>query len=98
MQPNESPLLDNLFQALDRLYDQKTAVVDLHALLEATAAALVTSELAKDIEEATAAVAAIVGASTPEAEKNRAALVATQPLREKLATELAPFAPRMRPP
>lgn len=97
MRPNDTVLLDNLFQALDRLYDQQITVVDLHALLQATGAALPTSELAKDVEEATKALGVIVGAGMPEPEKNRAALVATQALRKKVGRELAHLAPRLRP-
>ena len=40
MQPENQALLENLLDALDRLFDRKMMVVDLHALVFATANAL----------------------------------------------------------
>jgi hypothetical protein len=89
MREDEYSLLDNLFQEFDRLYDQETLVADTRELLQATARALVESDLAGAIAEAAKALGPIAASARPEVEKNRAALIAVQPVRERVGAALA---------
>lgn len=76
---------DNMLQALDRLYDQETGVVDVEALFYATGVALGTSEAGRVIARTCEALVVIRGLAGSEVAKNRAALVVTQPVREMVA-------------
>lgn len=85
MDDRQFSLLANLIDGLDRLYDQKTSVIDTYALLHATGCALSDSDLGGDIAEAAHGVLLAVRSGAAEQEKNSAALAATGALRVKVS-------------
>ena len=78
-------LFNNVLQALDRLYDEESLVVDTHALLFATGLALGDSDAGRAMADAATALAFVLCLRGSEVERNRAALVITQPVREMVA-------------
>lgn len=78
-------LFDNMLQALDRLYDQETSIVDVEALLYATGVALGASEAGRTIARTCEALVVIRGVAGSEVAKNCAAQVVTQTVREMVA-------------
>ncbi|MEZ5378313.1 MAG: hypothetical protein R2733_17550 [Acidimicrobiales bacterium] len=85
MDDRQFSLLANLIDGLDRLYDQKSSVIDTYALLHATGCALSGSDLGEDIAAAADGVLRAVRSGAAEPEKNRAALAATDALRVKVS-------------
>ena len=80
-----------LLDALDRLYDQESRVIDIYALLEASRVALSSSELAEVLSDAAEALGVLIRLGRSEVELNRAALVVTDPLRQSLAALYQPM-------
>jgi hypothetical protein len=78
-------LFDNMLQALNRLYDQETRVVDVEALFYATGVALGGSEAGRAIARTGEALVVIRGVAGSEVARNCAALVVTQAVREMVA-------------
>jgi hypothetical protein len=85
---DERALLDALLDAFDRLFDRQTTVVDVHALLFATARSLRGSAFVADVDAAEVSLKAIVKSGiTPEDAVERA-LEAVDPLRRRIAAQL----------
>jgi hypothetical protein len=82
---DDTVLLDNLLDALDRLYDQKTAVIDLQALLTASSAGLEDQTMARAASTAAEDLTAILRRNLRPDEENRQALIATDKLRQMIA-------------
>ncbi len=77
----EEELLNNILDALDRLNDRDIGVVDIYALLFATAHALSKSEFLPQVEEPIADLYRIMRSGSDKDEQYDAALVATNDLR-----------------
>lgn len=90
MEAIRAQLLENQLNALDRLFDFKIKVIDLHALTHATAQALVGDPMYSCFDDAARALAAIIGQGLSDDDERERALVETDALRRKLADEL-PF-------
>ena len=88
MTKTEERLLSNALDALDRLFDSKSSVLEVHALLFATAYAMRDTQFALVLDEAAKALAQLW--NLPESEGREAALDATNTLRLALA-EALPF-------
>jgi hypothetical protein len=88
MTEDERLLLENVLDAFDRLNDGETHVVDLHALLVATAAALPGSPLAPEMKSVALALLSLVRQSKSKGEQVGEALDAVQSLRERVASAL----------
>lgn len=86
---NNRALLNNLIDALDRLFDGETNVVDVHAIVYATAEALETDELNSHLVQAATALEGVLRNLNGEAARRRA-LAVTDPLRIVVA-EALPF-------
>ncbi|MEH0824841.1 MULTISPECIES: hypothetical protein [unclassified Micromonospora] len=85
---DDLPLLEALLDAFDRLFDRQATVVDVHALLFATARALADSALVKDMAAAESAVEEIMRTGRGSAEAVEQALDAVDPLRRRIADRL----------
>ena len=88
MSQREGLLLDNALDALDRLFDGDSSVIDVQALLFATGEALRdTVHLPHFVHPATELVAIARSRETEESKRDRA-LSITDRLRDHLATSL----------
>jgi hypothetical protein len=86
MTRNERALLENLLDSLDRLFDSRSTVIDVYALLFATSKALAGSAFCPHLEPMAGELLAIVRTKGSSEESRRhAALVATDDLRKFLA-------------
>jgi hypothetical protein len=85
----ENQLLENTLDALDRLYDRHSSVLDLWALLFATAEALRATRHFSELEEPVAELLAVVRSGLSEEVQRDRALAITDRLRHYLA-ELLP--------
>ncbi len=85
---DELPLLEALLDAFDRLFDRQTTVVDVHALLFATARALADSAFVRDVAAAESALEEIMRSGRGSAEAVEQALDAVDPLRRRIADRL----------
>ena len=81
---DDSVLLDNLLQALDRLYDRETTVIDLQALLTASSAGLGDQAIARAASRAAEDLTTILRRDLAPVDANRQALIATDDLRRML--------------
>ncbi len=86
----EKSLLNNALDALDRIFDRQTSVIDLSDLLFATAAALRETQHYSAFEGPAAELVAIVRSRADEEAKRDRVLDVTDPLRHYLA-ELLPI-------
>jgi hypothetical protein len=84
----DSELLSNMITCLDRLYDEKTGVEDVRALLVATAAALTDSPLSRCMADSANRLALILASGGDATDQNRAALGATNEVRRMVASLL----------
>jgi hypothetical protein len=80
-------LLDEVLDALDRLYDRQTTAVELRALLFATAKALTDSVFVDAVTSAESALREVVRSRLEPGEENRQALIATDQLRLLIADQ-----------
>jgi hypothetical protein len=85
----DKQLLENALDALDRLYDRHTSVLDLGALLFATAEALRATRRDSEFERPVAELLAVIRSGVSEDVKRDRALAITDHLRHYLA-ELLP--------
>jgi hypothetical protein len=88
MTNTEETLLSNALDALDRLFDSRSSVIDVHALLFATAHAMAGTPFFAELNEACARLAPLC--RLPDRQGRENALVATNHLRIVLA-EALPF-------
>ena len=85
MQAREAELLENVLDALDRLYDGHCGAVDVWALLTATGAALKATAHSPVLDETAAALEPVWRkVKTADAQRDQA-LGVTDPLRQYLA-------------
>ena len=87
MDNSERQLLDNMLDALDRLYDRQSSALDVQALAQATAAAVSTPDIASQLADAASALQVVVRSRLGEKEYE-AALDATHDLRLGLSAVL----------
>jgi hypothetical protein len=81
----EKLLLENLLDALDRLFDRKSSTLDVWALLFATREALQGTEHESELKRPLAELLAVIkSAASSETQRDRA-LVVTNDLRHYLA-------------
>ena len=85
---DERKLLNHFLDALDRLYDRQTTVIDLHALLEATAIALKGKSLQPIFIAPLAELKALVFSGKTAETKHGEALNVTDDLRQFIADQL----------
>ena len=85
MTDDERTLLNNVLDALDRLVDRKSGVVDIYALTFATARAIPNSHVAILLEKSAHELWTICRFSSLQEEQHGAALAATNELRLHLA-------------
>jgi hypothetical protein len=90
MTRHEQMLLNNVLDALDRLYDRVSKVIDVRSLIVATAEALPGSEFAARAEPVLKELQEILRSERSPAEKRDLALGITDDLRQFLAKTL-PF-------
>ncbi len=88
MTKDEKALLENLLDSLDRLFDRKSTVIDVYALLFATSKALANTPHYPHIEPLVGNLLTIVRRQGSEEVRRDAALVATDDLRKFLADSL----------
>lgn len=81
----EKTLLDNALDALDRVFDRESSVIDLFAILFATAVALRETPHYNALESPLAELQAIIRSQTSKEKKRDSALIATEALRNYLA-------------
>ncbi len=84
----ERELLESILDCLDRVFDNESHVVDLHALIRATGVALEDSQHASTLEAVEQRLAPIVRSGSVPAHQRDAALVATDDFRKYLAAIL----------
>jgi hypothetical protein len=85
MTETERTLLDNALDALDRLFDSKSEVIDAYVLIYATAQALNGSRFFSKFDRAAVQLRTIVRANPPREEAREMALAATNELRHVIA-------------
>jgi hypothetical protein len=78
----------NMLDALDRLYDRRSSVAEVHALCYATAQALRADVLFPLLEEAADRLEAILKSQVQTTVAGDQALIATDALRKELASLL----------
>jgi len=81
-------LLQNVVEALNRLYDNDSGVIDVYAMLYATRHALSETPLAAEFEPSIHALEAILQTDEIRDRKRSAALVATDQLRHAVCDSL----------
>ncbi|ROR97867.1 hypothetical protein EDC56_3534 [Sinobacterium caligoides] len=89
MRLSDTQILENLLDALDRLFDRECKVIDLHALLYASQVALREGSTAIELGHYTIAVSALVRGGAAEDIQREEALEITNNLRAEL-NELLP--------
>jgi hypothetical protein len=90
MTPQQRQLLENVLDALDRLFDRASTPVDIYALIFATSEALKGSEFSAKAETVLCGLENIVRSDAPPEEQRELALGVTNDLRIFLA-EALPF-------
>jgi hypothetical protein len=90
MTNNEQALLGNVLDSLDRLFDNESRVIDVYALLFATAQALATSEFGPRVEPFVSSLAVLMRKSCTEETRRDEALIITDDLRHFLS-DVLPF-------
>jgi hypothetical protein len=88
MTSQELRLLENLPDALDRLFDRHSLVIDIHSLLFATSEALRGTEFSSQVERPIRELESIVRSRASAEQKRDSALIATDNLRKYLAKVL----------
>ncbi|MEW4454294.1 hypothetical protein AB1L30_16590 [Bremerella sp. JC817] len=88
MDKTERMLLENVLNALDRLFDHETQVCDLCDLLIATSAALSNSDHTAKLEEAASETDTLRRSSLSREKQRDQALVETDELRKYLSDVL----------
>ena len=83
----ERQLLDNMLDALDRLYDRESSALDVQALAQATAAAVSSPDMARELSDAATALLSVVRSRLGENEYEEA-LNVTHDLRLRLSAAL----------
>jgi len=83
-----SSLLENVLDALDRLFDRKTSTVDIWALVHATVHALGSDPLASVFEATAECLLGLLQERLPAAAERERALDITNKLRISLAESL----------
>jgi hypothetical protein len=89
MKRSDTQVLENLFDALDRIFDRECKVIDLHALLYATQVALGADSPAIKLGHYTTAIGAVVRSCASEDIQREEAIEITNNLRAEL-NELLP--------
>jgi hypothetical protein len=90
MSKTEVALLENVLDALDRLFDSKSRAIDIHALLFATSKALPQSNWIDSFSKTTIELEHILSLNISEEETREKALDVTNQLRIEIADAL-PF-------
>lgn len=90
MTKDQKSLLENVLDALDRLFDRETTVIDVHALFFATSKALSGSEFGSRIEPFVGKLDEILRKHHTEEKCREDALIATDDLRHFLS-DVLPF-------
>lgn len=85
MNLDDEELLGHVLDAFDRLYDNESAVHDVHALLFATAKGLTDESWMTDVAAVASALETLLSQAIPVDESRRRALETVQPLRERVA-------------
>jgi len=85
---DELALLEALLDAFDRLFDRQTTLVDVHALLFATARGLRDPVFVEDVNAAERSLKEIVRSGLEPAEAVERALDVVDPLRRRIAAQL----------
>ncbi|MBI3865376.1 MAG: hypothetical protein HY290_26170 [Planctomycetia bacterium] len=84
----EKKLLDNALESLNRLFDRNISVIDVWALMLATAEALRNTPHAPELERAVRELLVVVSANRPFRDQRDRALEVTDDLRHYLASKL----------
>ena len=92
MTATEYELLENMLDALDRLFDGHCGAVDVRALLVATGAALLGTPYQPVVEQPLAELGEVIRSGAPADAQRDRALFITDPLRHYLAGLLPPIA------
>ena len=90
MTRQEQQLLENVLDALDRLFDRASKVIDVHAIIFATCEASKGSEFSAKAEPVLLELRKIIRCADSPERKRDSALVATDDLRLFLAAKLPP--------
>lgn len=85
---DETTLLENVLESLNRLFDRESTVTDVHALLVATAIAFRVSELAEAFEVPIRQLRDLVDSNAPPDPTRDQGLDATDGLRKLIAEQL----------
>lgn len=85
MTPCEKCLLENMLDALDRLFDQQSSVIDVWALLFATGEALRDTPHYPEFVNPSAELSVLIRSAQPEKAERETALKITDNLRHYLA-------------
>ncbi|HWL08206.1 MAG TPA: hypothetical protein VNQ76_07375 [Planctomicrobium sp.] len=88
MTTREKILLENVLDALDRLFDRQSSVVDIQSLLLATSEALSSTCHEPLLRTAERELQTIIRSTTSEEERRDRALLVTNDLRIDLAQKL----------
>ena len=88
MTNDEKQLLENVLDALDRLFDRESSVVDLQALIFATSKALAKAEYDTALREAASGLDELLRMRLSTNDEREKALEATNDLRILLAKVL----------
>ena len=83
-----SVLLNSALDALDRLFDSESGVIDIHAIIYATSQALTRDPLFSLLDEAAKGLATLVRDALPGRDARERALDITNELRVALARAL----------
>jgi hypothetical protein len=87
--PSHVKLLENVLDALDRLFDNESNVVDVYAIVFATAVAMVGTEMQQLLTSTADDLRQLIRTDFPGADMVRQqALAITDPLRKRIAALL----------
>lgn len=90
MDLQEKQMLENLFDALDRLFDKESSVIDLHALLFATSNYSSSTILNLELTQYCSQLSVLIKSGADSETMREKALSITNDLRHKL-NELLPI-------
>jgi len=85
---DERILLDNCIDALNRLFDGDSSVIDLYYVMFATAFAFMSNPMGMSFEPAVRELREIAASNAPPREKRDLALLKTDYLRQQIAAVL----------
>lgn len=88
MTNDEKRLLENVLDALDRLFDRESSIIDVHALIFATSKALPNADYFAVLDNAVDRLEIIIRSGLDTEGQRDAALTATNDLRIFLAESL----------